>query len=464
MVSFFSLSEAQAISIFATFMVLCYGTSLIGGYVADNGLGVKNIIMAGSALSALGSLCLISSYQKLCFVGLSLISLGSGYIKPNLPAAIGLLFENQEDPRKDKAFSLYYVAGNVGSLIAPILGGFIGKSYGWPAANLLFAAIFASAGYFIHKTLQFHLPSQEKIIPLSAKWAVKLIGGNLSLTGIFYLLFNYQESSSYLMGLITSVSMAYLGKIFYQCQAQERKDIFIICLYLLLFAILCSICEQAGTSLVLFFEKAVDRSVLGTMVPSSAILSLDSLFVLLYAPLFLALSEKYLEREKPMNGFVKMGWGFLCIAFCFGILAFSAWSHNGNGLIPLYWIIGAFFAQTMGELWIAPVSFSKISQYAPNRFKSALMSFWPMAIAYGHYFAGLMAQFSLGVATGGSNSLPASNPLEAYEDFFLRLSLLPLSVGLILLLCQGSKRLLQYKQRRGKTRLNFCDGHYPDPQ
>ena len=87
----FSLNEAQAINLFATFMVLCYGTSLIGGYIADKGLGVKNTIMVGGVFSALGFLCILSSSPELCFLGLALASLGSGYFKPNLLTAPGLL-------------------------------------------------------------------------------------------------------------------------------------------------------------------------------------------------------------------------------------------------------------------------------------------------------------------------------------------------------------------------------------
>jgi dipeptide/tripeptide permease len=183
---------------------------------------------------------------------------------------------------------------------------------------------------------------------------------------------------------------------------------------------------------MLFYEKAVDRHVMGTTIPSSAFLSFDPLFVLLCSPILLFLSSRYIEKTKPVNGFVKTGCGFLCVAASFGILALSTWQAN-SPLVPLSWIIAAFFVQTIGELWIAPISFSKISQYAPLRYKSILMSFWPMSIAYGHYLAGFVARFSL----GNKINQPYRNSAEQYHPFFLRLALLALCVGLSLLLYQA---------------------------
>jgi POT family proton-dependent oligopeptide transporter len=230
--------------------------------------------------------------------------------------------------------------------------------------------------------------------------------------------------------------MVCLGTIFYQCNVLERKNILTIILYIFLFAIFCALFEQAGASMMLFYEKAVDRQVMGTVLPASTFLSLDPLFTLLFSPVFLFLSAQYLEKTKPLNGSVKMGCGFLCAAFSFGILALSM--RNNTLLISPLWIVGATFIQILAELWVVPLSFSKISQYAPPRYKSILMSFWPMAIAYGHYFAGLIAQFFLKDAT----PLSLDKPFEHYQNFFIHLALLALCVSLSLLACQALKYVI----------------------
>jgi len=442
-ISRFALNEAEAISLFATFMILCYGTSLIGGYVADKGLGVKNTIMVGGGFSALGLLCILSPIKEVYCLGLALASLGSGYFKPNLPAAVGLLLENPKDPRKDEIFSFLYMAMNFGGLIASIVCGFVGQTYGWHYGVLLIASIFIGTTYFVYKTMKFHLSYKEDVILHKSR----LLASNLSLIILLYLLFKYRESFHSLMGIIACGSLICLGKIFYECNAQEKKDILKIIAYILLFAFFCTLYEQAGTSLMLFYEKIVDRDIMGIPIPSSSFLSLDPLFVIICGPALLFFSGRYLEKKKPLEGFIKIGLGFLCVALSFGILALSTYQHSASLISPI-WVVGAMLAQTIGELWIAPVSFSKISQYAPPRFKSILMSFWSMATAYGHYCAGFIAKFSLNNTT----PLYCDNSFERYRVFFTHLGLIALCVGLSLLLYQGIKHIITIRRiKRGKN-------------
>lgn len=428
-ISHFSFSEKEAIGFFAVFMTLCYGTSLIGGYIADKGLGVKNTIIIGGIYSAVGLLCILFPSHDFLFLGLALSALGSGFIKPNVPTAVGLLFEDPKDPRKDSVYSILYIAANFGGLITPVICGIIGKTYGWNYGIIFVAIVLAGATCFVYRTMRFH-PSYKENLIFSK---ITLLGSNIALIIFLYFLFKYQGYFHSLMGIITCGSFVCLGTIFFHCNSREKKDVLTIILYILLFTVFATLYEQAGTSIMLFFENFVDRKVMGNVIPSSILMSLDPLFVLIIGPLLILLTTKYLEKKEPISGLTKIGWGFLCISANFLILALSTFL---NGFpIPLLWIVGAFFIQTIGELWIAPVSFSKISQYAPLRFKSLLMSFWSMAIAYGHYFAGFIAQFSL----GNSPSLSLDRSFLSYQTFFIHLGMVPLCVGLSLLTFQAIK-------------------------
>jgi POT family proton-dependent oligopeptide transporter len=439
-IDLFSMAEAKAIALFATFMTLCYATSLVGGYLADQGLGVKNAVILGGTLMSLGLGCILIPSEDLCFLGLALMSLGSGFFKPNLLTAVGLTFENPKDPKKDRAYSIVYIAGNVGTFIIPTLCGFIGKIYGWHYGILLVVGIFISATYLFYKTMRFH-PSYKQPIPSFSQ--NKLWGIILSLVSFLYLLFKYRASFHGMMGIIACGSIIYLGKIVYQCRGQERKDVLSIIFYILLFALFATLFEQAGTSLLLFLEKAVDRNVMGVILPSSAILSLEPLFVLACGFILLPLSSRYLEKAKPIPGLIKAGCGFLFAALSFWILALGTYQGRGAS-IPLLWIVGAIFLQTLGELWVVPISLSRISQYSPPRLQSVLMSFWPMAIAWAHYFGGFIAQFSIKAThTPGISLLDDS--LERYRTFFFSLGFMPLVVGALILLYHAIKRRMLIK-------------------
>lgn len=423
-----SLTEGQAISLFAAFMALCYGTSLIGGYIADHGLGVKNAVILGGVLTGLGLLCILFPSPDSCFLGLALVSLGSGFFKPNLLTAVGLIFENPKDPQKDRAYSIIYIGGNVGTLIVPALCGFVGKIYGWHYAILLVVAIFISATYLFYKKMRFHSSYKPQAVALSQ---ARLWGIILSLVGIFWLLFKYRETFHGMMGVIACANLVYLGRIIYQCRDQERKDVFTVISYILLFALFVALFEQSGSSLLLFFEKAVDRNVMGVVLPSSTLISLNSLAVLMCGPILLYAS-RHLEKTRPIGGFTKTGCGFLLVALSFWILALGTYRDTG-AFIPFLWVAGAIFVQTLGELWVAPISMSKISQHAPPHLQSVMMSFWPMAVAYGHYFAGFIAQFSVGTPT-----TPALSH-EHYRSFFFYLGLMTLVIGVLVLLFQWLK-------------------------
>ena len=430
----FSLTDGQAINLFATFMALCYATTLVGGFVANKGLGVKNTTTFGGILTGLGLLCVLFPSQDLCFLGLSLVSLGSGCFKPNLLASVGLTFKDAKDPKKDKAYSFIYIAMNLGTLVLPAICGFVGKIYGLKFSILLVAVIFASATYLYHKTMRFHPSNEGKPIFFQNKLFLIL----LSLIPLLYALFKYREAFHGMMGIIACGSIIYFGKIFFQSNIFEKKSILTVLAYILLFAVICTLGEQGGSSMILFYEKALNRDVLGVSLPSSLFLSLNSLFVLICGPLLVILSTRFLEKTKPIDGFVKSGVGLLFVASSFWILAWSI-TPDSNSLISPIWVVLAILVQTSGELWVVPIGLSQISQHSPPHLQSVMMSFWTMAIAYAHYFGGFIAHYSIETVATVENSF------VLYRTFFFSLGLMPLIVGLLILLYCGIKPIILRK-------------------
>ena len=436
----FSLSEKEAIGCFATLMALSYATSLIGGWIADNKLGIKNTIVLGGLLQALGIFCLTFSEKELFFLALALISLGSGFYKPNLSTSVGMLFENPRDSQKDKAYSTYYIAMNLGSFVGPLLCGFVGKVYGGHYNSLLLIAVTLVGGvYLFYQKLNFKQEKEKTSLKNPLFSHSGFLGVCfIALIGILYFLFKYHGSFSHLMGVIAIGSILYLGKIFYQSNPQERRDILNIILYILLFTLFCALFEQAGSSLMLFFDKAVDRQIFGLELPSAVLLSLSPIFVLICSPFLILFSEKILEKNNPMDGLLKIGVGFILTGLSFVILAVSCMTNN-DFVSPL-WVIGAIFIQTLGELLIVPIGFSNISKLAPPRFRSLMMSFWLMAIAYGHYFGGFIAKFSV------NDSAVSGNAFANYYTFFWNLAWMPCGVGVLLFLYHHLKQIRNLHQ------------------
>jgi POT family proton-dependent oligopeptide transporter len=392
--------------------------------MADRGLGVKNAVVLGGFLTVLGLGCILLPYEDGCFLGLALLGIGSGLFKSNLLAAIGLAFEDPKDPAKDKAYSVTYVLGNIGSFGLIFLCGFVGKLYGLPYGVLLVMSLFAVGTYLVYKTMRFH-PSHKAKQASTLSQGV-LWGSVAFLVALLFFLFKYREAFHGIMGAIACGSLIYLGKIIYGCTLLERKGMFTIVAHIFLFSLLVPFFEQSGSSVVLFLEKAVDRNVMDATVPSSTFLSLQPLFVLVCGSLLLFAAAR-LEKRKPLREFTKPGVGFLFVALSFGALAWGI-AHKSGALVPFHWVIGYMFLLTFGELWIVPVSLSKVSQHSPARYQSVMMSFWTMAIAYGHYFAGMVAQYSV----AGN----AENLLGQYQAFFSGLGIAAFVIGALVLLLQ----------------------------
>jgi len=377
--------------------------------------------------------------QDLCFIGLALFSMGSGLFKPNLMTAVGLIFEDPKDPRKSKAYSTVYVWANLGILVVGTLCGFIGKRYGWSYALTIVIGIIMGATFLVYKTMRFH-PSYQKPVPsLSTAKTMSIIG---LLIVTIYILLIYKELFNWVTLTSVCLSTIYMGTIFYQCTPEERKGVASAIGYILAFALFVAFFEQSGSSFNFFLQKAVDREVMGWDIPPPAILSsIGPLFVLLCGATILPLWNRYVEKEKPIEGLIKIGCAFLFAAAGFFTLAFGSIQEAGT-LVPLSWIALTFFLQTIGELWIAPISLANISKSTPPHFQSVFISFWTMAIAYGHYLAGIIAQFSI---KPDESALESS--MSHYAHFFCSLGIATLVIGLLILLYRNTAPYILAKLR-----------------
>jgi hypothetical protein len=100
------------------------------------------------------------------------------------------------------------------------------------------------------------------------------------------------------------------------------------------------------------------------------------IFIFFLSPLLTLYWEKVLERKRSMDGLIKIAIGFLLTSVSFIMLALAC--IQGQEMVSLFWVVVAILIQTLGELWIVPIGFSNISKLAPPRFRSVMMSFWPL--------------------------------------------------------------------------------------
>ncbi|RMG80662.1 MAG: MFS transporter, partial [Bacteroidetes bacterium] len=131
---FLNLNEAareeKAFGIYGAYGSLVYATPLIGGIIADRFIGYRKSILLGGILMALGHFAMAIEHPVFFYWALGLLVAGNGFFKPNISALVGTLYQ-ENDPRRDGGFTIFYMGVNLGAFFSPLVCGYLGHTYGW---------------------------------------------------------------------------------------------------------------------------------------------------------------------------------------------------------------------------------------------------------------------------------------------------------------------------------------------
>src|SRR6266853_1203946 len=107
-----------------------YASAIFGGLAADKVLGQYRSVLLGGIIIALGHFSMAVPTVATFYLGLSLIVVGTGLLKPNASTMVGALYD-PDDARRDAGFSIFYVGINVGAFVAPLVVGTLGQKVNW---------------------------------------------------------------------------------------------------------------------------------------------------------------------------------------------------------------------------------------------------------------------------------------------------------------------------------------------
>jgi proton-dependent oligopeptide transporter, POT family len=402
----FGFTRATASAIVGIYASSVYLASLPGGWVADRWLGLRRAIWWGGVLIALGHLSIALSLvfaQRAFFLGLVLIVMGTGLLKPNVSALVGDLY-SPGDVRRDAGFSVFYMGINLGALIAPIITGFLGERVGWHFG-------FGAAGLGMVLGLVTFRLQAPTLGPIGATpagsaddqrraraitlgfTAVAAVVVALGLMGV--IAFDPPAVARMMTKLILSMAALYFLYLFLFAglTGDEKKRIVVVLVLFCFSVVFWSAFEQQPTSLNLFARDFTDRSLFGWEVPASWFQSVESLVVVLFAPvlaaIWLALGRRGRDLSAPTKfaiGLALAGVGFLLM------LAASNRVIAGGAAVrvSMLWLVGSYFFQGIGELALSPVGLSSMTKLAPRRFAGLTMGAWFTSLALGNLIAGLV--------------------------------------------------------------------------
>jgi proton-dependent oligopeptide transporter, POT family len=418
-----------------------YLCTLPGGWLADRLLGQRTSVFWGGVLIALGNLLLaVPAQPQFFYIGLLVVALGTGMLKPNVSCLVGELYKGDSGSRRDSAFSIYYLGINLGAFIAPFVAGTIGETRGY-RWGFLAASVAMTLGLIQYRATG-HWLGDAGLAPQAASERDRRRSRRLFVAGIVVLaavvaaaasgavhvdVLELASGAGILMGLLAVVFFgAVLG--FGGLSAAERKRVVVIAVFFLAAALFWAGYEQAGSSLNLFARDDTDRSFLGSWFasgqhPVTWYQSFQAIFILLLAPVFawvwLALGRRNRDPSAP----AKLGLGLVQLGFSFVVMMAAAkLVFTGGHRVMPGWLVTTYFLQTTGELCLSPIGLSNVTKLAPPRYAGQMMGTWFLGAAVGNLAAGLI---------GGE---VASGSLTEMAAQFLQMALIGCGSGVLLLL------------------------------
>ena len=323
-----------------------YLFGLAGGWIADRFLGARNSVVVGGVGIIIGNICLALGGEPLLFTGLTLVAVGTGFLKPNTTTMVGSLYD-PKDARRDRAYSIYYMGINLGAMLSPLICGPLAEWYSW-RVGFLVAAIGMTFGLIQYLLQQSRLGEAGKLVKRTADARVA-------------------------------------PKVPFT--RDERLRIGAIGVFFVFSAIFWAAFEQAGTSLNLFADQMTSKELFGFPIPASILQSVQPILVIVLAPVLSFLWDR-MGPSQPSSP-IKFSLGLLGASAGFWVVAYAA-SLTSTGKVSVNWLLLVYLLHTLGELCLSPVGLSITTKLAPPRITGLMMGVFFASIAVGNYIAGFI--------------------------------------------------------------------------
>jgi POT family proton-dependent oligopeptide transporter len=393
----FPVSKAGAI--YGLYTSLVYLVSLPGGWIADRIAGQRRATLWGGIFIALGEYGLAIPRIESFYIGLALIVIGTGLLKPNISTMVGALY-HENDARRDAGFSIFYMGINIGALLSPLVCGYLGENidwhYGFLAAGVgmtlgliqyvLGAKYLGEAGLKAAGSASDYRTFKRGLI-----WAAIAIaaGVGVTLSGLVSIDANSLSDvfGVLLAGIVIAFFIWLLNAPGYS--REERRRFWAILVLFIASAAFWSAFEQAGSTLNLFAERNTNLHQwdfpLWGLFRASYYQSFNSVFIIALAPLFAWLWVRM--GKKDPSSTTKFSWGLIFVGLGFAILIPVA---GGTNVSP-WWLTIVYLLHTIGELCLSPVGLSAMTKLAPARLGGLIMGVFFLSISVGDYIGGRLA-------------------------------------------------------------------------
>jgi len=447
--------DARANLLWGAFAALTYAAPAVGGWLGDQWLGSRRAMVAGACCLAAGYALLTVPSDTPALLGLAMgtISIGNGLFKPNASNLVRRIYDG-EDSRLDAAFTIYYMAVNVGSTASMLLLPWMRDRLGWHGAFGFCTAglLIGLTSYSLLRRRLAGIGSAPDFRPLPRRTGLLIAGGVLAAILLVALVLHSAGVARFCVWLAGGATLLAWIVAYRKASGTERPGL--LCAYLLVVEVMGYFVfyQQQATSLTLFALRNVrpEFSFGGVRLFSfsaAQFQALNPIWIMAMSPLLAALYNRLGRSGRDLPVAAKFALGFVCVTSAFLLW----WATTGAGTGPLVspWLMVAGYGLlSLGELLVSGLGLAMIARYAPARLGAFMM---------GAYFVGNGIAMYVGSALANLASLPAglaeagpAESLPVYHHLFGELGVLGGGITLVCFLLLPVLRRLD--RAHGATR------------
>lgn len=407
------IDDGTALAIYGAYSGLVYLTPIAGGWIADRILGPRNTVLYGGIVIALGHYAMAVPFEPSFWLGLLLIALGTGLLKPNISAMVGDLYD-EEDTRRDAGFSLFYMGINLGSLIAPLATGWAAAQggYHWGFAiagiGMTLAVIQYVLGWKNFRGIGATAPdpatkTEKRNFYLVLVGIVAFIAALAAAIGVVASGGVMDDVALSITIFILILPFFYFYKLFKRTDysEKERSHVRAFVWVFIAAAGFWMVFEQSGSTLSLFAKNVTDLTVGSFDVPPAWLQSANPVFIIIFAPIFAWVWSKLANRAPRTSIKFAIGLIGVGISFLWLIVPMAAYQNDGTQA-ALYWILITYLMQTWAELFLSPTGLSATTKLAPEGASGQMLALWFLAVSVGTSVGGQIGRFT------------ADNPVQTF--------------------------------------------------
>lgn len=425
-IRYLGFDEHQAYYAFGAYSALLFGFIAVGGYLGDRVLGTKRCIVLGLATLATGYLALSLTDREHVFLALGLVCVGNGLFKANPSSLLSKCYE-KDDPRLHSAFTLYYIAINLGSTFALFLGPTISTRYGYPYAYFLgfIGLLLGLANYLFQRgsVRDINTAADKRVVPL---WQWLMIVALIALTCVVSsFLLQHADIIQGMVWLMIALALLLYARYWRQENPRSQQRMLVALILMSEALVFFILYQQMPTSLNLFAVNNVRPYLFGWHLDPQAFQMLNPVWIMVIGPLLAMLYNKLNQKGIHFAMPYKFSLGMICCGLSFSLLFFARFCHDEQGLVSSGWLLASYFLQSSGELLVSALGLAMVAELVPTRITGFVMGLWFLIWSA----AGFLGAHVASLTALPEQAVPGLDSLWAYTRVFAAIGVVTLVIG-----------------------------------